>query len=105
MQVFQHRVLYFVNALDLPHQQFGIADYLERFVSVLHRIFQRRDQRLVLGEVVGLVAEVLAQRRNLVAGFVLDHYPVARGPGIAPRAAVRVGDQVMRGSIHTRATK
>ena len=99
MQILQRRILHFVNALDLPHQQLRIADQLERLGTVLDRIFERSDQSLILGKIVGLVAEIFAQRRDLASRFVFDHHTVAGGPGIAARSAVAVRNQVMLGRI------
>ena len=39
---------------------------------MLDCIFERRDQTLIFGEIVGLVAEIFAEFGDLVPGFVLD---------------------------------
>ena len=60
VEVLERGILHFVDAFDLANQQFGIADQLEGFGAVLDRVFEGRDQALILGEIVGLVAEVFA---------------------------------------------
>ncbi len=75
VKVVQSRVPDFVNPFDLPHQQLRIADHLERLVAVFDRIFQRRDQPLILGEIVSLVAEIFAERGYFVTGFILITTP------------------------------
>jgi hypothetical protein len=66
---------------------------------MLDGIFEGGDQSLIFGEVVGLVTEIFAERGDLASGFVLDHYAVAGGAGIAAGAAITVSDQIMRGRI------
>ena len=61
VEIFKCGVLHFVNAFDLADQQFGIADQLEGFGAVLESVFEGGDEALILGEIVGLVAEVLAE--------------------------------------------
>jgi hypothetical protein len=58
-------VLHFVDAFDLADQQLGIADQLEGLGAVLESVFEGGDQALILGEVVGLVAEVFAEMATL----------------------------------------
>ena len=67
VQVLQHGVLHFVDAFDLADQQFGIADQLQRLGAVLDGVFQSGDQSLIFGEIVGLVAEVLAERGDFAS--------------------------------------
>ena len=88
-------VLHLVDAFDLAHQQFRIADHLERFVSMLDGILQRRNQALILRKVVGLVTQVLAERRQLSSRFILNYNSITGGSGIAARAAVAMSDQVV----------
>ena len=62
VEFLQCSVLYFVYALDLTHQKFGIADELKRLVSMRQRILKRSDQPLILRKIVGLVSQVFAER-------------------------------------------
>ena len=66
-------------------------------MSVLDRILERCDQALVFGEIVGLMAEVLAERSNFRSGLILNHHSVTRRTGIPARSAVAVCDQIMLG--------
>jgi hypothetical protein len=95
----QRQVLHFVDAFDLPYQEFGIAYDLERFVSVLDGILERRNQTLIFREVVGLVTQVLAERGNFSSGFILNYNAITGGTGIASSSAIAVGDQVVLGSF------
>jgi hypothetical protein len=99
VEILESGILYFVDAPDLADQQLGIADQLKGFGAVLESVFEGRDQALVLGEIVGLVAEVLAEMGDLASGLILDDYPVAGGAGVAACAAIAVGDEVMLGRI------
>ena len=72
---------------------------------MLEGILQRGNQALILGEVVGLVAEVLAERGNFLSSFILDHDPIAGRPGIAARAAIAVSDQMALGRFGVRRSK
>jgi len=94
----QRRVLHFVNAFDLPYQEFGIAYDLEGFVSVLDGILERRNQTLIFREVVGLVTQVLAESGNLFSGFILNNDAVAGGAGIATCSAIAMGNQIVFGA-------
>jgi hypothetical protein len=55
-------------------------------------VFQGCDQALILGEVVGLVAEVFAEVSYFLSRFILDDYTEAGWAGIAARTAVAVGN-------------
>ncbi len=74
-------------------------------MSVLDGILQRCNQALILGKVVGLVTEVLAERGNFLSSFILDHDPVAGRPGVAARAAIAVSDQMAFGRFGVRRRK
>ena len=99
VQVLQHRILHLVDALDLPHQQLRVADQLQGLGPMLNRVFEGGDQPLIFREVVGLVAEVFAERGDLPSGFILDDDSISGRAGIAARPAITVGDQVMLGGI------
>ncbi len=64
---------------------------------MLQSVFEGGDQALILGEVVGLVAEVFAEMGDFFSGLILDYYAVAGGAGVAAGSAVAVGDQVVGG--------
>src|SRR5450432_1295060 len=98
MKFLQCGILYFINAFDLPDEKFRIADHLERFVTIFSRIFKRGDQALVLGDVIGLVSQVFAQRRHFLSGLVLNYDSISRWTGIPSRSPVAVSDQIMCGS-------
>src|SRR5580704_2940095 len=66
---------------------------------MLNRVLEGCDQALILGEIVGLVAQVLAEMGDLPSGLILDHHAVACGAGVAARAAVAVCDQIVLGRI------
>jgi hypothetical protein len=68
---------------------------------VLESVFKGGNQPLILGEVVGLVAEIFAQSCDLASRFVLNNYAVTGWAGIPARAAIAVGDQVVFGRILT----
>ncbi len=99
MKFLQRCVLYLVYAFDLTHQQFRVAYYFERLVSVLDRVLKRRDQALILREIIGLMTEILAERGNFPSRFILNHHAVACRPGIAAGAAVTMSDQVFFGVL------
>jgi hypothetical protein len=95
VEILERRVFHFVDAFDLADQQLGIADQLEGLGAMPKGVFKGRDQTLIFGEIVGLVAEVLAEMCDLVSGLILDDDAVTGGAGIATGAAVAVGDEVM----------
>jgi hypothetical protein len=62
---------------------------------MLDRIFKRSDQALILGEIVGLVAEVFAELCDFASRLILDDYAIAGWAGVAARATIAVGDQMV----------
>ncbi len=66
---------------------------------MLNRVFERGNQSLIFREVIGLVAEVFAERGDLPSGFILDDDSIPGRTRIAARPAITVGDQVMLGRI------
>src|SRR5215472_6632936 len=62
-------------------------------------VFERGDQSLIFGEVIGLVAEIFAETRDLASGLVFDDDAVAGRTGIAAGPAIGVSDQIMRRRI------
>jgi hypothetical protein len=67
MKFLQGEVLHLVNALDLPHQQFGVAHHLDSLGPGLEGVLEGGNQTLIFREVIGLMAEVLAERRQLAS--------------------------------------
>src|SRR6266567_3507046 len=101
MEIAQRWFLHFVNALDLADQEFRIADHFECPVLVLDGIFERADQRLVFGNIVGLLPQVLAETRDPIALAIVDYDAVTCRPVIAARATVGVRDEIgFRSSLH-----
>ena len=103
MKIPQRQIVHFVDAFDLPNQQFRIADHFERLVAVAYGILERGDQSLILGKIVGLVAEIFAERGNSLARFILDNNSVTRRPGIAACTAIDEGDKIMLGRTFAQA--
>ena len=92
MQVHQRGIAHFVLPVNLLHQQLGVADHLQSHVAVLESVLQHGQQARVLGVIVRLVAEILAQSRDFTSGLVGDDNSVASGARIATRAAINVSD-------------
>jgi hypothetical protein len=64
---------------------------------MLESVFESCDEALILGEIVGLVTEVLAKMGDFVARLILDDNAEAGGTGVTTGAAIAVGDQVVLG--------
>ena len=103
VEVLQCGILDFVDALDLPYQQFGVADHLERLVAVGHGILECGDQALVLSKIVGLMTKIFAERGNFSPGFILNDDAVSGRSGIAARTAVAESNEVVLGRVFVRA--
>jgi hypothetical protein len=58
-------------------------------------ILESGNQALILGEVVGLVAEVLAAGGNFVPGLVLDHDAISGRARVSAGSAVAVRDKIV----------
>ena len=86
----QPRVLHLVPALHLPHHQLGVRHHPQPPHPVRKRPLQHRQQPLVLGVIIRLAAEKLAQPRHHPALGILDHRPIPRRPRVSPRPAVAV---------------
>src|SRR5947209_7337804 len=68
---------------------------------MLDGILQRADERLVFGEVIRLMSQVLAQCGDFVPLGIMDDNSVTRWPRIAASAAVGMSDEVvLRCSFH-----
>ena len=92
VQRLQARVLHLVVAEHLLHEQQRIGADVQRAVPVRARPFERGEQAAILGDVVGRDADRLAELLDERAVGLLDADAVAGRPGIAPGAAVDVGD-------------
>src|SRR5579872_1601657 len=99
MQILQRRILHLVDALDLPHQQLRVANEFQRLRTMLDCIFQSSNQPLILREVVGLMAQVLAERGDLLSGFILYNDAKPGRAGVPARSSVTVRNQEVRWRI------
>jgi hypothetical protein len=80
-----------VNAFHLANHEFGIADDFEGLDMVRDGVAESGQKPIVLGVVVGAVAEVLAELGDLYSAWILDYDAVAGGAGITAGAAIDVG--------------
>src|SRR5438552_7444810 len=105
MKIPQRGILNLVDALDLPYQQLRITDQLERFMPVLNGILKSRDQSLIFGEVISLMAKILAQGRDFSPSLVVNNDAIASRAWIPARPTVAVRDQIMRRHLRRRFAK
>src|SRR5450759_5123499 len=91
VQLAEFGMPHLVDAFHLADHQSGIANYLERFDLVFGGVAEGGEESLILGVVVGPVAEVFAELGDRVAGGVVDGDTVAGGAGIAAGSAIDVG--------------
>src|SRR5216110_1027653 len=105
MKIPQRGILNFVNALDLPNLQLRVTDQFERLMSVLNRVLEGSYQSLILGKVIRLMAEILAQRRDFPSALVVNNDAIASRAWIPARPSVAVRDQIMRRHFRRRFTK
>src|SRR5207244_3884942 len=90
MKIPQRGILNFVNALDVPNQQLRVTDQFQRLMSVLNRVLEGSYESLILGNVIGLMAEILAQGRDSPSDLVVNDAPLpGRAWGGAPPACGR----------------
>ncbi len=99
MKIFEVWIFYFVNAFDLPHQQFRVADQLQGPGATLDRIFESSDQSLIFGEIVGLVTKIFAKLSNFASRLILNDDSIAGRPRISAGSAVAVRDEVVFWSV------
>src|SRR5579871_3759414 len=92
-------MLHLVDAIDLPHQQFGVTDHLQRLLFVLSRVLQRGDQRLIFSKIVGLMAEIFAQGCHLSASFILDNDAISGRTRVPAGTPIGVSDEMMLGRV------
>src|SRR5438067_192464 len=64
---------------------------------MLDCVFERSNQALVFGKIVGLMAKILAEGSNVLSALILDDDAVTGGAGIAACAAVGVGNEIVVG--------
>jgi hypothetical protein len=91
VQLAQFRMPDFVNPLHLPDHQFGIADHPERLDLIFGGVAKGGNQSLILGIVVGVVAEVFAKFGDRMSGSIVDGNTVASRPRVPAGSAVDVG--------------
>ena len=99
-----HRLLdqrFQVGVFDLPaaghllNHELGVHSHVDLGGADLGRLLEARDQAAILGDVVGGVTDrLLALGQHGFAVGRPDHRAVARGPGIAPRSAVGLDDDL-----------
>src|SRR5437763_609737 len=82
MKIPQRGILNLVDALDLPHQQLRVTDQFESFMSVLDRVLEGSYQSLILGKVIRLMAQILAQCRDFPSALVVNNDAIASRPWI-----------------------
>src|SRR5256885_3987915 len=104
MKVPQRGILNLVDALDLPHQQLRVTDQFESFMSVLNRILEGRDQSLIFGEVVSLMAKIAAQGRDFSPSLVANYDLIASRALSLALPSVAVRDQPMFRHLRRRFT-
>lgn len=91
VELLQHRMVHFVLAFHLLHQQFRIAEDFESRKILLLRVFQRGQQAGILSVIVGLNAEIFGQFSQGFAVGIADDYTIGGRAGIAARATVYIG--------------
>src|SRR2546422_3067685 len=105
MKIPQRGILNLVDALDLPHQQLRVTDQFESFMSVLNRVLEGSYQSLILGKVIRLMAQILAQRRDFPSALVVNNDTIASRAWIPARPSVAVRDQIMYWHFRRRLTE
>src|SRR5271169_1716581 len=87
----QFRVPNLVDPLHLTNHEFGVADNFQGRNVVRNRIPQSGEKPVVLGVIISVVAEVLAEFGNFLALRIVDDESVAGRSGIAAGSSVDVG--------------
>ena len=97
MQGLQSRMLHLVLAAHLLDEQLGVRAYLDILFAVRDSPAKRRQQSVVLGDVIGGDSQAAVQLVDEPAFGIFDADAVAGRAGITPRAAIDVnGDHVRR---------
>src|ERR1044072_630657 len=97
VELAQDRILDFVFALDLAHDQLGIADQLDLARPQHRRPLAPEQPRPVLAGVVGAVADPRSPLLETAAGGILDDRGNRRRAGVTPGAAVDVDYDLLQG--------
>ncbi len=92
VQRLQPRVLHLVVAEHLLNEQERIGSHVELLVAVALRPLERRQQRAILGDVVGRHANRLGELLDQRAVLLFHANAESRRAWIAARAPVDVGD-------------
>lgn len=90
----QVRAFYFVPALHLANQEFGIAANAQRANAVAGGIIERGKQRKIFGDIVRLPADIFCQLKN---GFA---FRVAQNHSVGSRARIAAGSSVNIGNVN-----
>src|SRR5882762_3284284 len=90
VQLAKFGMTHLVDAFHLADHQFGIANYLERFDLVFGGVAESGEESLILGVVVGAMAEVFAKLGDRVARGVVDGNTITGRSGIAAGSTIDV---------------
>src|SRR5713101_2463441 len=88
VQLAKFGMTHLVDAFHLSDHQFGIADHPERFDLIFGGVAESGEESLILGVVVGVMAEIFAEFGDRVTGGVVDGYTMSGRSGIAAGAAI-----------------
>jgi hypothetical protein len=88
-----------IGALNLADHQFGVGDHAQARMALRQRKREDGEQAGVLGEVIGLDAQKLAQFGQDAALGVMNDGAKAGGAGIATGAAIAMGCDPARFSV------
>ncbi len=102
MQRLQPRILHFVVAFHLLHQQQRIAANAQPADAVCFGVIERRNQAVIFGHIIGLRTQPLAERFQHRPIRLANHHAVGGWPGIAARRAIHIGEICARGQIWLR---
>src|SRR5712692_1737588 len=91
IQLAKFGMTHLVDAFHLPDHQFGIANHLERFDLIFGGVAESGEESLILGVVIGAMAEIFAELGDRVAGGVVDGNTIAGRSGIAASSTIDVG--------------
>ena len=83
-------MLHFVQALDLIHDQLRIAVHAQPLDPAGRGVIERRDQRVIFGDVVRGAANIFSKRFVRRPVRTPHHHAVRRRAGIPARRAVNI---------------
>jgi len=92
VQRFEIGTLDFVMPAHLPDEQLRIAADTQAPDSMIHRVIERRQQGVVLGDIIRLPPEFLAELEYHLPGRISQEERIGGGAGIPSRCAINVGD-------------